>query len=143
MIERLCSSLEFEHDEQYDKRTLESLIKARSEGLIHSGYQPLIIATICYQYPHHNNDGRLIAYSLIGDPVEYVSINRAYPEDLLPIVNVLNDISPFLIFDPTNDQLNKPEELFYSLDDWLQKTMKKMSCHFSMTKLFVSVCSLT
>jgi hypothetical protein len=95
-----------------------------------TAYQPLTIATIYYQYPHRENDGRVVKYSFIGDPVEYISINRAYPEDFLPIVNVLNDFSPFLIFDPTNGQFDKPEELFYSFENWLQKNYEEDELSF-------------
>ncbi|MDX2216951.1 MAG: hypothetical protein SFY66_27040 [Oculatellaceae cyanobacterium bins.114] len=125
VIEQLCSVLGFEHDEHEDQLRLQCWREFQSQDSISSDRQPPLMATICYRYHQHDDNGRVIMYNLLSDPVDCISINRAYPEDFLPVVDVFSDLAPFLIFDPTDGSFTNPEKLFYSLDDWLQKNYEE------------------
>jgi hypothetical protein len=125
VIGRLCSILGFEHDDQEDELRLKYWREAQYQDPLSSAYQLPSIATVTYKYHQSNDNGRVVEYRLSGDPVDYVSINRAYPEDFLPVVDVLSDIAPFLVFDPADGSLTNPEGLFYSLDDWIQKNYEE------------------
>jgi hypothetical protein len=95
IIDCLCSVLGFEHYTDYTQ------------------------TIIFYKYHHRDNCGRVVRYSLLDNPVTAISINRAYPEDLLPVIDVLKHLEPFIILTP--HKLLNPEKLFYSFDDWIQK----------------------
>lgn len=73
-------------------------------------------ATIFYQYHHESDCGRVIQYRIHGDPVSSISINRALPEDLLPVVDVLGDLAPFVIVSSV-DGLTNLYQLFYTFID--------------------------
>lgn len=115
IIERLCSTVGFEYDHEYNERQLAALKEYQKEQ-ISSDMSPMSIIFYCY---HHEDDmGRAIEYYLQGDPVTCISINRAYPEDFLPIIEALEDLEPFVIFGP--DGTLQPEELDYSYDEWIE-----------------------
>ena len=83
---------------------------------------------IFYKYHHHGDCGREVRYSLLDDPVTTLSINRAYPEDFLPVIDVLKQLEPFIIVAP--DELLNLEKLFYSFDDWMQKNYEEDETSF-------------
>jgi hypothetical protein len=125
VIRRLCSILGFEHDAHEDKLRLKYWRESQSQDSIPSDRQPPAIATIHYKYHQSEDNGRVVRYLLLGDPIDCISMNRAYPEDFLPVVDVLSELAPFLILDPTDGSFTNPEELFYSLDDWIQKNYEE------------------
>lgn len=73
----------------------------------------------------------------MDDPIIMISINRAYPEDFLPIVNVLSDIAPFEVCDPQLGEFTNTDKLFYSFDGWMQKNYEEdeLSLHYSYHQL--------
>lgn len=105
IIDCLCSVLGFEHYTDYTHRTI-----------------------IFYKYHHYDDCGRVVRYSLQDNPVTALSINRAYPEDFLPVTDVLKHLEPFIIVTP--DELLNPEKLFYSFDDWMQKNYEEDQIQF-------------
>ena len=109
IIDRLCFVLGFERN-------------AKEDEWLTSEHSP--IATIFYKYHHKSDCGRVIRYKICDDPVISISINRAFPEDLLPVINVLSNLAPFAIVSSVNG-LTNPQELFYSCDDWLQKNYQE------------------
>jgi hypothetical protein len=125
VIRRLCSILEFEHDDQEDQVCLKYWRQSQSQDSIPFARQPPAMATIYYKYHQSEDNGRVVRYLLLGDPVDCISMNRAYPEDFLPVVDVFGDLAPFLVFDPTDGSFTNPEKLFYSLDNWMQKNYEK------------------
>lgn len=130
LIDQLCSNLGFEHDEAEDDLRLERWRDSQAQGLISRDQQPPGISTICYRYHQENDNGRVVTYSLDGDPVICISTNQACSEDFLPIVDVFRELAPFLMFDPTDCEFINPEEFFYSLDDWMQKNYEEDACSF-------------
>ncbi|MBL1175061.1 hypothetical protein [Pantanalinema sp. GBBB05] len=100
IVERLCSVLGF----QIESGTLSD----RSSQVI-----------VSYQYHHEDDQGRGVEFSFMQDPVIFVSINRAQPEDFYPVIHVLKDLSPFAIVE-NGDMILDPERLYYSFDDWMQ-----------------------
>lgn len=105
IIDRLCAVIGFEFPPKQD---------------LSKDYRT---ATIRYTYQHRNEQGRVIKYLLQKDPVACISINRAYPEDLLPIVEILNNLSPFAILTPQGQM--ELESLVYSFDDWIEKNYEE------------------
>lgn len=87
-------------------------------------------ATIAYTYHNENDEGREVEFALQGDPVDCISINRAYPEDFLPVISLLDDIGPFLIQGPEDEPIN-PDDFFYSYDDWIQKNYEEDELSFA------------
>lgn len=124
IIDRLCAVLGFERniweDEHLRPEREEYL---RNQGLLHPDEQRPPWATILYRHHHENDDGRVVSYSLQGDPIECISINRAYPEDFLPVIDILQELNPFLILGP--EEPIDPESLFYTFDDWIQKNYEE------------------
>lgn len=102
IIERFSSEISFEVLSRRDLPNIESWV------------------TIAYTYHNKNDQGRRVKFALHEDPLACISINRAYPEDFLPVINVLSDLGPFLIQGPEDEPIN-PEDFFYSYDDWIQK----------------------
>lgn len=75
--------------------------------------------SIAYQYHHEDDDGRWVEFSLLGDPVMYISLQRNQPEDFYPIIDVLKDFAPFAIAE-NGDVMIDPECFDYTYDDWIQ-----------------------
>ncbi len=112
VIDRLCTLPDFDRAEirKY----------AQSQGAL-SELPPS--AAILYTFHYENDSGRTVSYSLCEDPVGCICINRAYPEDFLPLIDALKDLSPFTILGPRG--YIDPESLFYTLDDWIQKNYEE------------------
>ena len=130
LIDQLCSILGFEHDEAENNLRLERWKDSQAQGFVSHDWQPPVTSTIRYEYHQKDDNGRVVIYSLSSDPVICISINRAYPEDFLPIVDVFRELAPFLMLDPTDSKFINPEGFFYSLDDWMQKNYEEDACSF-------------
>lgn len=83
-------------------------------------------AFVTYCYSYGDREGREIEFALQGDPVDCISVNRAYKEDFLPITHVLTDLAPFEIMD-IDGEFVSPDELSYSFSDWTQENYKNNS----------------
>lgn len=110
IIDRLCSVLGFERNAN------------KKDEWLTSEHSPR--ATILYKYHHISARGRVIRYQICDEPVISISINRAFPEDLLPVIDVLSNLAPFVIVSSV-DGVTNPQELFYSFDDWVQKNYQE------------------
>ena len=85
--------------------------------------------TVTYTYHNENDEGRVVEFALQDDPIACISINRAYPEDFLPVMNILDDLGPFLIQGPEDEPIN-PDDFFYSYADWIQKNYEEDELSF-------------
>lgn len=124
VINRLCYVLGFERDTWEDEHVQLEIEKwMRSQGHLKPEDKKPSRATMLYKYHHKNDNGRIVSYSLQGDPVASFHINRAYPEDFLPVIEVLRHLEPFSIMGPQGHI--DPESLFYTVDDWVQKNYEE------------------
>lgn len=79
------------------------------------------LAWINYWYQPDNIDGRILTYRICNDPVSCITVKRAYVEDFLPIIDVLKNLEPFLVLNPSSSKLISPHEFKYSMEEWFQK----------------------
>jgi hypothetical protein len=68
-------------------------------------------AVIVYITENEEGEESDVEFSIQGDPVICISINRASQEDFLPIVTVLSELAPFEIVDIDGEAIS-PDELF-------------------------------
>ncbi|MEL7086488.1 MAG: hypothetical protein AAGM36_18560 [Cyanobacteria bacterium J06597_1] len=114
LIECLCSIPKFFENNWQPKRTLKC-----------KQYSPSSSIDYVYEYHQSGCNGRMVTYVLRDDPVIEFSINRAFPEDFLPLVHALEDLGPFLVFDPQLGKLMSPSDLNYAIDEWLKKNYQE------------------
>ncbi|UJB71303.1 hypothetical protein HRE53_10060 [Acaryochloris sp. 'Moss Beach'] len=82
----------------------------------------LPLAWINYRYQLDNIYGRVLHFTIWDDPVSCIMVNRrAYVEDFFPIIDVLKNLEPFLVLNPSSSKLISPHEFKYSMEEWFQK----------------------
>lgn len=117
IVERLCEASGFSRNFAEEATSL----RLGEESDADHRYE-LPLAWINYRYQPDNIYGRVLQFTIWNDPVSCIMVNRAYfVEDFFPIIDILKNLEPFLILNPSSSKLISPHEFKYSMEEWFQK----------------------
>lgn len=117
IVERLCEASGFSRNHAEEATSL----RLWEESDADHRYE-LPLAWINYRYQPDNIYGRVLHFTIWNDPVSCIMVNRAYfGEDFFPIIDVLKNLEPFLILNPSSSKLISPHEFKHSVEEWFQK----------------------
>ena len=116
VLELLCRAPGFEHDLLRENQRQKASEWCREQDY-ESGDQAAW-ADVRYTYPNRKGIGRLVSYGLKDDPVTCFNISKTYIEDLWPVIQVFQSLTPLEMLTPAGGQ--NISEMPYSYKKWMQ-----------------------